>query len=86
MFTAALTALVATQIATAGNFAAARQAATTASPKKQPVTLGFDKGKIVRYYDFGPIKLKPGNKLAPIWAFTNTHRQTHRQRSTIARS
>jgi len=71
MFTAALTALVATQVATAGNFAAARQAATTASPKKQPVTLGFDKGKTVRYYNYGPIKLKPDNKLAPIWTFTN---------------
>ena len=39
--------------------------------KKQPVTLGFYEGKTVRYFDFGPIKLKPGNKLAPIWTFTN---------------
>src|SRR5947209_15209378 len=71
MFTVALTALVGTQVALAGSFAVAGAAATTASPKKQPVTLGFDKGKTVRYYDFGPIKLKPGNKLAPIWTFTN---------------
>ena len=71
MFTVALTALVGTQVALAGSFAVAGTAATTASPKKQPVTLGFDKGKTVRYYDFGPIKLKPGNKLAPIWTFTN---------------
>jgi hypothetical protein len=39
--------------------------------KKQPVVLGFYQGKTVRYFDFGPIKLKPGNKLEPIWTFTN---------------
>lgn len=39
--------------------------------KKQPVVAGFFKGKTVRYYDFGPIKLKPSNKIAPIWVFTN---------------
>ena len=38
---------------------------------KQPVTLGYYDGATVRYYDFGAIKLKPGNKLAPIWTFTN---------------
>jgi hypothetical protein len=38
---------------------------------KQPVTSGYYDGGTVRYYDFGPIKLKPGNKLAPIWTFTN---------------
>ena len=37
----------------------------------QPVTLGYYGGATVRYYDFGPIKLKPGNKLAPIWSVTN---------------
>ena len=46
-----------------------RQLAQTA--KKQPVVLGFYEGKTVRYYNFGPIKLKPGNKLAPIWTVTN---------------
>src|SRR5438093_8965803 len=46
-----------------------RQLAQTAN--KQPVVLGFYEGKTVRYYNFGPIKLKPGNKLAPIWTFTN---------------
>jgi hypothetical protein len=39
--------------------------------KKQPVVLGFFKGRTVRYFDFGPVKLKPGNKIAPIWVFKN---------------
>ena len=38
---------------------------------KKPVTAGFFRGKQVGYFDFGPIKLKPGNKLAPIWIVTN---------------
>ena len=37
----------------------------------QDVTLGFYRGQVVSYLDFGPVKLKPGNKVAPIWAFTN---------------
>jgi hypothetical protein len=37
----------------------------------QDVTLGFYRGEVVSYLDFGPVKLKPGNKTAPIWAFTN---------------
>ena len=45
--------------------------ATAASPAKQPVVTGFFQGQEVRYFDFGPIKLKPGNKLAPIWTVTN---------------
>jgi hypothetical protein len=45
--------------------------ATAASPAKQPVATGFYQGQEVSYFDFGPIKLKPGNKLAPIWAVTN---------------
>ena len=38
---------------------------------KQKKTPGFYKGRTVRYLDFGPIKLRPGNKVAPIWVFTN---------------
>ena len=38
--------------------------------KKTP-TAGFYEGKVIHYFDFGPIKLKAGNKLAPIWAVTN---------------
>jgi hypothetical protein len=38
---------------------------------KQKTTAGFYQGRTVRYLDFGPLKLAPGNKVAPIWAFTN---------------
>jgi len=37
----------------------------------QDVTLGFYRGEVVSYLDFGPVKLEAGNKVAPIWAFTN---------------
>jgi hypothetical protein len=37
----------------------------------QDVTLGFYRGQVVSYLDFGPVKLRAGNKTAPIWAFTN---------------
>jgi hypothetical protein len=37
----------------------------------QDVTLGFYRGQVVSYLDFGPVKLQKGNKVAPIWAFTN---------------
>jgi hypothetical protein len=40
-------------------------------PQKQPVVHGFYRGTTIGYFDFGPIKLRPGNKLAPIWAVTN---------------
>jgi hypothetical protein len=42
-----------------------------AAPKKQQVLIGFYKGRSVKYFDYGQIKLRPGNKLAPIWVFTN---------------
>jgi hypothetical protein len=42
-----------------------------AAPKKQKVLTGFYKNRSVRYFDFGRIKLRPGNKLAPIWIFAN---------------
>jgi len=37
----------------------------------QAETLGFYRGSTVAYLDFGPVKLSAGNKVAPIWAFTN---------------
>jgi hypothetical protein len=40
-------------------------------PKKQKVLIGFYKNRTVKYFDYGPIKLRPGNKLAPIWVFSN---------------
>ena len=37
----------------------------------QSVTLGFYRGQVVSYLDFGPVKLTPGNRVAPIWVVTN---------------
>jgi hypothetical protein len=37
----------------------------------QNVTLGFYRGQVVSYLDFGPVKLTRGNKIAPIWVVTN---------------
>jgi hypothetical protein len=41
------------------------------APKKQKVLIGFYKNRTVKYFDYGEIKLRPGNKLAPIWVFSN---------------
>ena len=46
----------------------------------QDVTLGFYRGQVVSYLDFGSVRLRPGNKVAPIWAFTNGHQD---QRNVI---
>jgi hypothetical protein len=37
----------------------------------QQATEGFYRGQTIEYLDFGPVKLRPGNKVAPIWAVTN---------------
>lgn len=37
----------------------------------QNVTIGFYRGQVISYLDLGPVKLRPGNKVAPIWVFTN---------------
>jgi len=37
----------------------------------QRATEGFYHGQTIEYLDFGPVKLKPGNKLAPLWSVTN---------------
>jgi hypothetical protein len=66
-----LLAAAAAVLAAAGSTPTAPLARSGQAATKQPVTLGFYRGKTVSYYDFGPIKLKPGNKLAPIWTFTN---------------
>jgi hypothetical protein len=63
--------------------AAALPAVAADGPVKtfsQDVTLGFFRGQVVSYLDFGPVKLQQGNKVAPIWAFTNGHRE---QRNVI---
>lgn len=38
---------------------------------QQSVTLGFYRGQVVSYLDFGPVRLAKGNKVAPIWVVTN---------------
>ena len=38
---------------------------------QQQATEGFYRGQTIEYLDFGPVKLKPGNKVAPIWSVTN---------------
>jgi hypothetical protein len=49
-----------------------RGAATAqTAPKKQKVLTGFYKNRTINYFDFGTIRLRPGNKLAPLWIFTN---------------
>lgn len=55
---------------------AALPAAAADGPVKtfpQDVVLGFYRGQVVSYLDFGPVKLASGNKVAPIWAFANGH-------------
>jgi hypothetical protein len=72
LFVAAVVAIVTSQGAGALAAQNARQAGAAATPKKQPIVLGFYRGTTVRYFDFGPIKLKPGNKLSSIWTFKNS--------------
>jgi hypothetical protein len=58
-------------------------AATAAPVAKKAVTPGFYRGHTIGYFDFGPIKLKPGNKLAPIWAVTNGATGQHNVIDTV---
>ncbi len=37
----------------------------------QTATEGFYRGHTIEYLDFGPVKLEPGNKVAPLWSVTN---------------
>ena len=61
---------------------AAAPSAVAAGPKKA-VTPGFFRGKTVGYLDFGPITLKPGNKLAPLWTVTNAAAGQHNIIDTV---
>jgi hypothetical protein len=72
----AVVAVAAATIPATGALAAARDAGAplasgAGAPTKQPEVLGFFQGQTVKYFDFGPIKLKRGNQVAPIWTFTN---------------
>jgi hypothetical protein len=62
--------LVAASVSTAP--ALPRSVATDqAAPKKQKVLVGFYNNRTVKYFDFGRIRLRTGNKVAPIWVFAN---------------
>ena len=37
----------------------------------QSATLGYYRGQVISYLDFGPVKLSRGNKVAPILVVTN---------------
>jgi hypothetical protein len=56
-------------------FAAAQPATGAMQPVRhfpnQKTASGFDRGRTLRYLDLGPVELAPGNRVAPIWAFTN---------------
>src|SRR5438067_1526939 len=54
-----------------------------AGPAKQPVAAGFYQGKTIHYFDFGPIKLAAGNKVAPIWTVTNGVADQHNIVDTV---
>ncbi len=57
-----------------GEYEDARRAAlfiVWAAPKKQKVLVGFYKNRTINYFDYGRIKLRPGNKVAPVWIFAN---------------
>jgi hypothetical protein len=49
----------------------AERPTTQSAPKKQKVLTGFYRDRTVKYFDFGRIRLRPRNKLAPIWLFSN---------------
>ena len=63
--------VAATALATLAGAQPRGAVSATAAPKKQKVLVGFYKNRTVNYFDYGLIKLRPGNKLAPMWVFTN---------------
>ena len=72
----AAAALAAAGVAIAAPHATYATAESPAAPlakrvAKQPVVQGFYKGRTIRYFNYGPIKLRPGNTVAPIWSVTN---------------
>jgi hypothetical protein len=68
--------------AAAASAVAAPVAAKPAAAKKA-VTPGFYRGRTIGYFDFGPIKLKAGNKLAPLWTVTNPAAGQHNIIDTV---
>jgi hypothetical protein len=66
-----LAALFAIVVATSLGAAPALAADGPVKQYPQSVTLGFYRGQVISYLDFGPVKLAKGNKVAPIWVVTN---------------
>lgn len=58
-------------VAHAGGSATRQQNAATLAAKKQSVLVGWYRGKTVKYFDFGRIRLRRGNRTAPVWLVTN---------------
>jgi hypothetical protein len=60
-------------VAIAGAFglAAAPAMADTIRHFPQQATEGFYRGHVIEYLDFGPVKLRAGNRVADIWSVTN---------------
>jgi len=57
--------------------------ASASGSLRQPAVPGFFQGKSVGYFDYGPIKLKAGNRLAPIWTVTNPAAGQHNIIDTV---
>lgn len=66
----------------AASAVAAPVAQHPAVPKKA-ITPGFYRGQTIGYFDFGPIKLRAGNKLAPLWTVTNPAAGQHNIVDTV---
>jgi len=64
-------ALLALALAAAVGLVAAPAMADSIRHFRQTATEGFYRGQTIEYLDFGPVKLRPGNKLAPLWSVTN---------------
>jgi hypothetical protein len=64
-------ALLVLAVAGALGLAAAPAMGDTIRHFPQQATEGFYRGQVVEYLDFGPVKLRPGNAVAPIWSVTN---------------
>jgi hypothetical protein len=75
--------LVVVSAALLAGSAVAGPAAVTAGLAKKAVTPGFYRNRTIGYFDFGPIKLKPGNKLAPLWTVTNGVANQHNIVDTV---
>jgi hypothetical protein len=64
-------AVLALALTVALGLVAAPAMADTIRHFSQKASEGFYRGQTIEYLDFGPVKLKPGNKIADIWSVTN---------------